>query len=273
MSHSRRMFLCSGLATAASPPRIRVGAMDGVLRLRERPEALEAAARLGLDAVQVECGKPGPEGLPVANSERRARYLEAARKTNVAIAGTVLGALHESCLKNESLAARLVADAIQATARLRSPVLRLPFFRRCATAGPLEVDQLVAVLRDLAPAASRANVTLGLENVLSAEENARILDRVGSPAVSVYYDVGNSTNLGGYDAPREIRWLGRDRICQIHFKDKGYLGEGTVDFPAVAGAIRAIGYTGFVILETPAPSGAFEADARRNLAYTRGLFG
>jgi sugar phosphate isomerase/epimerase len=89
--------------------------------------------------------------------------------------------------------------------------------------------------------------------------------------VKVYYDVGNATNLYGFDAPREIRWLGRDRICQVHVMDKGYLGEGKVDVAEVIRALREIGFRGWVNLETTAPSGDVEADARRNLAYLRKL--
>ena len=45
----------------------------------------------------------------------------------------------------------------------------------------------------------------------------RLLEQIGSPAVKVYYDVGNSTDKGR-DVAREIRLL-RDLICEFHFKD------------------------------------------------------
>ncbi|HEX8984812.1 MAG TPA: TIM barrel protein, partial [Bryobacteraceae bacterium] len=105
-----------------------------------------------------------------------------------------------------------------------------------------------------------------LEDTISAEDNARILDRVGSRAVRVYYDVGNSTN-GGFDVVKEIRWLGKDRICQVHLKDRGYMGEGKIDFPAVMRALADIGYAGFANLETSSPSGSIDQDMKRNLAY------
>ena len=89
-------------------------------------------------------------------------------------------------------------------------------------------------------------------------------DRARSKAVLTYYDVGNS-NRNGFDVVKEIRWLGKDRICQIHLKDKTYIGEGPIDFPAVMKAITDIGYSGFANLETSAPSGSIEDDMRRNL--------
>ena len=70
---------------------------------------------------------------------------------------------------------------------------------------------------------------------------------------------------------KEIRQLGRKRICQFHFKDKGYLGEGKVDFPAIIAAVQDIGFQGWANLETGSPSGSVEADAKRNLKYLEAL--
>ena len=71
---------------------------------------------------------------------------------------------------------------------------------------------------------------------------------------------------------KEIRWLGKARICQIHLKDNPhYLGEGRIDFPAVMQAIADIGFQGFTNLETSSPSQSVEQDMRRNLQYIRGL--
>ena len=61
----------------------------------------------------------------------------------------------------------------------------------------------------------------------------RIIDRVGSPAVKVYYDVGNSTDKGR-DVLKEIRTLGK-LICELHAKDgRHMLGQGRIDFKRFA---------------------------------------
>ena len=116
------------------------------------------------------------------------------------------------------------------------------------------MDYVGDVLREIAPEAEKAGVILGLEDTISAEDNVRIMERAKSPAVLTYYDVGNSTQ-GGFDVVKEIRWLGKDRICQFHLKDNPhYLGEGKIDFPPMLKAIDDIGFHGFANLETDAPS-------------------
>jgi len=129
------------------------------------------------------------------------------------------------------------------------------------------------LLREVAPAAERANVVLGLEDTISARDNVRIMERTKSPAVLTYYDVGNSTN-NGFDVVEEIRWLGRDRLCEVHLKDNPhFLGQGRIDFPAVIKALAAIGFDGWAELETECPTGNVAADMGVNLKYVRGLMG
>jgi L-ribulose-5-phosphate 3-epimerase len=95
----------------------------------------------------------------------------------------------------------------------------------------------------------------------------RIMDRSRSKNVLVYYDVGNST-LENYDVVKEIRWLGKDRICQIHLKDNPhFLGEGSIQFGPVMHAIRDIGFSGFANLETDVKKDDLEAGMRRNLLF------
>ena len=107
-----------------------------------------------------------------------------------------------------------------------------------------EIDHLVKVLKEIAPKAEKQGVAIGLENYLSAEDNMRIIDRVGSPAVKVYYDVGNSTDKGR-DVTKEIRTLGK-LICEFHAKDGGFmLGQGRIDFKQVRRAMDDIGYSGW----------------------------
>ena len=162
-------------------------------------------------------------------------------------------------------------DSIPITRKLNAKIVLLPFFGRGALATPAEMDYVGDILRELAPQAEKAGVILALENTISAADNIRILDRARSKAVSVYYDTGNSAN-GGFDVPREIRQLGRKRICQFHFKDNPhYLGEGKVDMTAVLHAFAEIEYRGFANLETDSPSKSVEADMKRNLTFVRRL--
>lgn len=276
---SRRNFLSSALAASlcsrmafAEGTRLRIGVTDWNLFLGAKPEAVPLAAKLGFDGVQVSFGRQVAEGkLPTDNPEIISRYLDLARQFQIPIDGACVDRLHDNGLKSDPLGPKWVADAIRLTKALGVKVLLLPFFGRWAMQTKEEMDYVADTLRELAPEATKAGVILGLEDTISAEDNVRIMERSKSPSVLVYYDVGNSFKAG-FDPVKEIRWLGKDRICQFHLKDNPhFLGEGSIQFPAIVEAIREIGFAGFANLETDAPSKDLEADMRRNLNYIRDL--
>lgn len=250
-----------------------IGVTDWNLKLDAKLEAVSLAAKLGFDGVQISFGRRlVDDKLPLDNPDLIARYLQLAGESRCPIDGTCVDRLHDNGLKSDPKAAKWVLDSIRLTKALKTSVLLLPFFGRWALQTRGEMDYTGDALRSLAPEAEKAGVLLGLENTISAEDNVRIMDRARSKNVLVYYDVGNSTQAG-FDVVKEIRWLGKDRICQFHLKDNPhYLGEGTIPFPAVVQAIRDIGFSGYSNLETDVHPGAtVDSDMSRNLAFIRKL--
>jgi sugar phosphate isomerase/epimerase len=273
---TRRDLLAAALSAPllrSAPAKLKIGITDWNLRLAANPDAIPLAAKLGFDGVQISCGRRlVDDKMPLDNPDVLARCLALSREHKIPIDGTCADRLHENGLKSDPLAPRWVNDAIRLTHALGTQVLLLPFFGKWAIEERSEMDATAAALRTLAPAAEKSGVILGLENTISAEDNARILDTVGSKNVLVYYDVGNSTGKG-FDPVKEILWLGKARICQIHLKDNpNFLGEGKIQFAPILQAIRDIGFTGYANLETDVKSAAtLDSDLRRNLNYIRSV--
>jgi len=243
-----------------------------VLRLASNPEAAAKAKSLGLMGVQVTLGQNADKTRMLLEEAALQRsWVEAARQAHVTLDATYIDILHVNCLKQDPKAAEFVSRGIAATKAIGAPILMTVFFGKCELLSRAETDYALDAFRELVQEAARAKIVIGFENVLLADENLRAHDRIASPFFKIFYDVGNLTNMKGQDAAGEIRKLGRERICQFHFKDKGYLGEGKVDFPAILAAIREIDFHGWANLETNSPSGDVEADAKRNLNYLEAL--
>jgi L-ribulose-5-phosphate 3-epimerase len=228
------------------------------------------AQRLGFDGVQVSIGK-GADTLPLGDPALQQAYLAESRRVGLPLASLCLEVLHRNYLKSDPLGARWVADAVPIARAMGVKVILLPFFGKGALETPAEMDRVGDVLREIAPAAEKAGVVLGLEDTISARDNVRIMERTKSKAVLTYYDVGNSTK-NGFNVAEEIRWLGAGRICEVHLKDNPhYLGQGAIDFPAVVRALADIGFAQWTELETDCPSGSVEKDMATNLAFIRGV--
>ncbi|NUQ64661.1 MAG: TIM barrel protein [Pirellulales bacterium] len=237
---------------------------------------LEEAKQIGLEGAEIRAN-PAGDNLDVADPAVRRQYKEQMKKTGLPISSLMLGLLNSYPLASDPRGPAWLEQSIEAAKDLGAGVILVAFFSKgnLLEDGKLkkaDVDVVVERIKAAAPKAKEAGVVLGIENLLSAQQNAEILDRIGSDAVRIYYDVGNTTGQG-YDVPAEIRFL-KDRIAIFHFKDNPhYLGEGKVQFEAIADAIRDIGYRGWIVLETTSPSKDKLADAKRNAAFVRKLFG
>jgi sugar phosphate isomerase/epimerase len=253
------------------PRGFRIGVCDWTIGKRTDPGAFALAKKIGLDGVQVDFGG-GEKDPPLFEPELQKRYLEEARAQDVRIASLAMGVLNEVPYKSDPRAEKWVDKAIDVAQAMRQRLILLAFFGK----GDLKNDAagtaaVVSRLKNIAAKAEKAEVTLGIESWLSAEEHLALLDRVGSPAVQVYYDVANSHKMG-YDIYKEIRTLGK-HIRQFHAKDYDNLyGKGSIDFQRVRAAMDEAGYRGWLVMEgTEFPSGV-EAGCRYDADYLRTVF-
>jgi sugar phosphate isomerase/epimerase len=254
-------------ADAAPPLKLRIGSCE---------VGLAEGKRAGLDGVEVRAGNPA-DTLELADPAVREKYKKQMKETGLVISSIMMGLLNSDPLASDPRGPAWLEQTIDGAKDLGAKVILVAFFGKGSLLQGNElktadVDVVVKRLKAAAPRAKDAGVILAMENMLSAQQNAEILDRIGSDAVGVYYDVGNLTGRG-YDVPAEIRYL-KGRIAQFHFKDgPNYLGQGKIKFPPIAAAIRDIGYQGWIVMETSNPSKDRVADARRNADFIRKLFG
>lgn len=253
-------------------PRLRIGVMDGIAGYAFDPKAIDVAAELGLKGVQITLGPVDASGnLRMRDPKLQEAISQAAKSRGIALPNTYLDQLHRDCLKNDpETALKWIAQGIEINKALGAPVLMLVFFGKCAVEKQDEQQAVVEPLKRASKLAEDAGITLGFENTISGPANESVLDRVKSPALKVWYDIGNSTNIGHFDVPTEIRHLGRERICAFHIKDKTYLDAGAVRVKEALEAIRDIQFDGWAMLETSAPTNDKTADLRKNFEILRG---
>jgi len=251
--------------------KVKFGVCDWTIEKSGDPAALETAARLGLDGVQVSLNPKG-ESLAFLDRKLQQTYLAAIKGSGAQIASFCIGELNSVPLKSDPRAERWVAEGIEVAAVMKVDIILIPFFGKGDLKNdPVGTGAVIAALKRLASRAEKAGVVLALESTLSAEDNLKILDAVGSPAVSVYYDVGNSQEAG-FDIGREIRLLA-GRISQFHAKDyKDLFGQGSVDFKAVRAAMKETGYRGWLVLEEVKLPLGLEKSILQDLKYLKRLF-
>jgi L-ribulose-5-phosphate 3-epimerase len=255
-----------------TPQGFRLGVCDWTIGKRCDPAVFALAKKIGLDGVQVDFGGGPDKDPPLFNAELQSRYAEEVKAQSLRIASLAMGVLNEVAYKSDPRAEKWVDKAIDVAQAMRQRIILLAFFSK----GDLKndaagTDAVVGKLKNIASKAEKARVTLAVESWLSAEEHIALLDRVGSSAVQVYYDVANSHKMG-YDIYKEIRTLGK-RICQFHAKDNEQLyGKGAIDFKRVREAMDEVGYRGWLVMEGTNMSLGVEESCRYDAEYLKTIF-
>ena len=149
---------------AAAPSKIRVAA-------RHFGGDCERAKKAGMDGVEVGVGGRADK-LQIADPAVRQKYQDSAKATGLVVSSLSLDLLNSFPLFDDPQAPAWVEQCIDAAKDLAAKAMLVPFFGKANLTQGKEfkkeaVDALVGRLKELAPKAKAAGVTLGIECIWS----------------------------------------------------------------------------------------------------------
>ena len=265
------------------PLRVRVGMTDWNLGQRGDIAKIALAREIGLDGIQVSLQFPADGSLALRDPQTQAAFRRAALENGIQICSLAIGSPGKSRLPlhTNPAAAILLAEAVEVARNLGTNNILLPVLgdSHIDMTSQSQVDTFVAMMKEVARYAEKYDVVVGIEDWIPAEDNLRLLDAIGSDHVAVYYDAHNIVSRDARkgraeDIYAEPKMLGR-RINQIHVKNANMLLSapgGKIDWPRMSQEFYAIGYRGWYVLETNAPTNDIVADTRANIEYVKKTF-
>jgi hexulose-6-phosphate isomerase len=222
------------------------------------PEEFARAVDAGLDAIEWIYDAFGEDVNPLASDDGIARLRAHAAHHGIAVVSVCADYfmdrpfLRASEAERRDIVSRLYW-IIERSRRAEFERIVLPFVDASRITNDEEVQAVVALLREVIPAAQRAGIELHLETALGPEPFAALLRELPQPTIWVNYDSGNSASLG-YRPSDEFAAYG-DRIGSVHIKDRRLggstvpLGTGSADLPAVFAGLRHLGYRRDYVLQ------------------------
>ena len=264
--------------TPVNPVRVRVGMTDWNLGQRGDIAKIALAREIGLDGIQVSVQYPTDGKTPtLRDPATQTAFKRAALDNGIQICSLAIGNPGKSRLPmhtNPAFAILLV-EAVEIAHNLGTNNILLPILgdSHIDMTSQAQVDSFVAMMKEVARYAEKLGVVVALEDWISAEDNIKIVDAIGSEYVGVYYDCHNIVPRVK-DIYVEPKMLGK-RIHQIHVKNANMLLSepgGRVDWPRMAKEFYDIGYRGWYVLETNSPTRDIVADTRANIEYVKKTF-
>jgi sugar phosphate isomerase/epimerase len=255
---------------------LKVGMTDWNLGQRGDITKIALAREIGLDGIQVSLTFPTDDGPHLRDPAVQAAFKRSALEHGIQICSLAIGTPGKLRLPlhTNPAAAILLVEAIEVARNLGTNNILLPILgdSHIDMSSEREVSTFVAMMKEVARYAEKAGVVVALEDWISAEDNIRLLDAIGSDFVGVYYDARN-IKARIHDPYGEPTRLGR-RIHQVHVKNGPVMmaEQDILDWPRLAREFHDIGYRGWYVLETGSPSKDIVRDARANAEYVRRTF-
>lgn len=263
------------LMAASSMPAIKIGACDWSIGKGSNIGAFDVAKQIGLDGIMVDIGNPDND-LHIRHQAVQEQYKKASERTGIVVTSLALGLFNRFPFHSDERTQDWIKYAIEAAKNLNTKIVLLAFFNASDLRNDVSrKEAAIKHLKAVMPIAEKAGVILGIESYLNAKEHEEIMNSVGSKNLKVYFDFRNTADAG-YDAVAEFKKLGRDKVCELHMKENGFLlGKGTIDWNAVANAVYEMNYTGngWMQIEGAIPKGGEPISSyKHNLAYLQKLF-
>ena len=233
-----------------------LGVCDWTLGGAGNPKALELAKLAGLDGVQISSANQKPEG-DFFTKAQIAEYKKMMSATGMKIASTSPTCMNTNPFYSANGAEEFTCKAIDAAAELGSNCILLPFYGPANMQNPDKTMNekcfapLVSRLKAIAPYAQKKGVMISMENSVSAKDNLRIINAVGSDWVNVYFDIFNF-QFYGHDSLEALKAL-KGHIGQIHLKDSKQKLDSNSGLPRdmdkILDTIKTSGYEGWLVFE------------------------
>lgn len=261
--------------------RYKIAVIDLMILKRQKISALPLTKEIGADGLEIDMGGLGNRETfdnKLADPEIRKQYLEKARELNLEFCSLAMTGFYAQSFAKREGVDKMVRDCIATMKQMHIKVAFLPLGVQGDLVKNPELRPLIVErLKQIAPVAEREGVVIGIETALDATEEVKLLKEIGSKSVQIYFNFSNPLEAGR-DVNKELKILGKNRICQIHCTDKDgvWLENNTrLDMKKVKNTLDKMGWEGWLVIERSRDASKpqdVKGNFGANTAYLKSIF-
>jgi sugar phosphate isomerase/epimerase len=241
--------------SAVSNQRYKIAVCDWMILKRQKLGAFQLSKDLGMDGVEVDMGSLGQRetfASSLTNAANCQQFLDKAKALNLEISSIAMSGFYSQSFAGRTNVTRLVQDCIDTMKAMNVKIAFLPLGVYSDLLKHPELRSVVVErLKTAGKLAEQAGVVIGIETELDADEQIKLLDEVGSPAIKIYYNLADAIQHQR-NYVKELLRLGKDRVCQIHFsnQDAYWLqNDPQVNAQNIKSALDEMNWSGWLVIE------------------------
>ena len=242
--------------TGVCQQNFRIAACDWMMLKRQKLGEFQLAKDIHADGIEMDMGPLGSR--PQFDNKLRDPHFQelfprTADSLGIEVPSVAMsGFFAQSLLKRENYR-ELVQDCLNTMKHMKSQVAFLPL-GGCGKewmTDPVLRAELIHRLHTIGEMAKREGKVIGIRTGLDAKESKRMLKEIHSDGIKIYYNLQDAVD-SHRDVCRELKVLGKDRICQIHasLTDSVTLDKDPrINMRQVVKTLKQIGWRGWLVVE------------------------
>jgi len=236
--------------------RYKIGVCDWMILKRQKLGEFKLAKELGCDGIEMDMGGLGNRNSfdnKMRQPEMAKKFKRTADSLNVKVGAVAMSGFYGQNFSKKESWRWLVQDCINTMDIMDSNVAFLPLGgcgSNWADSTALR-QQIVWRLHEAGEMAKAHGKVIGIDTPLDAEGNIKLLNEINSDGIKIFYKFQTAIE-NKCDIAKEIKLLGRDRICAIHASNTDGVwlrNDKTVKMRKIKKALDAIGWQGWLFVE------------------------
>ncbi len=233
----------------------KVAVCDWMVLKRQKIGVFQLANELGSDGVELDMGSLGKRDS-FDNKLREKHFQELFQQKsseyNIEIASIAMSGFYGQSFAVHSNYKELVQDCLSTMEVMNVNTAFLPLGTGCDLQKNPEVrPELVRRLKEVGDMAAAKGKVIGIETSLPATQEIELLKEINSDGIKIYFKFQNALE-NNRNLYKELRTLGKDRICQIHCTDTDGVtlpNNERIDMKKVKKTLKRMGWKGWLVVE------------------------
>ena len=242
--------------------RYKVAACDWMMLKRQKLGEFKLSHEIGADGVEMDMGGLGKRDT-FDNKLHQVYFQELFKKTaaeyQIEVPSIAMSGFYgQSFLKHRNYR-ELIDDCIKTMQVMGAKIAYLPL-GGCGNDWKTDDEQrrrLVSRLHVAGEMAHSEGLVIGIRTGLSAKEDIKLLEQINSEGIQIYFSVQEALD-NKRDLYKELKTLGRKRICQIHISETDGVTlphSKNIDMHRVKEQLDKMGWSGWLVVERSRDAG------------------
>lgn len=242
--------------------RYKVAACDWMMLKRQKLGEFKLSHEIGADGVEMDMGGLGKWDT-FDNKLHQVYFQELFKKMaaeyQIEVPSIAMSGFYgQSFLKHRNYRV-LIDDCIKTMQVMGAKIAYLPL-GGCGNDWKTDDEQrrrLVSRLHVAGEMAHSEGLVIGIRTGLSAKEDIKLLEQINSEGIQIYFSVQEALD-NKRDLYKELKTLGRKRICQIHISETDGVTlphSKNIDMHRVKEQLDKMGWSGWLVVERSRDAG------------------